>query len=234
MVKSLSPQARRIFRFLLNGKTHTIHELSQQLNILPNTIYREIEKLNGLNLIEKGTSYPLQVSAKNYPSALQGYLLSQQAWFLQEFTSPGSTNSQSECEITLIKSRPQLFELSNIDMDASQHEVDLIISGFESPTETMLANKRALDRGVLIKNLVQQDGFREKERYLNWKRLGIEIRMCKSIDARILIYDTKIVYLVSYDPYDNKKATGVRIVYQPIAEMMKVLFKQKWDDGILI
>jgi len=46
--------------------------------------------------------------------------------------------------------------------------------------------------------------------------------------ARIIIFDSKIFYLTSYNPQNKEEAIGIRFAYPPIAKQISDLFEKRW------
>lgn len=65
----------------------------------------------------------------------------------------------------------------------------------------------------------------------NWQRMGINVRLCQSIDARIITVDDQIAYLVSYSSQEKEKGIGVRFNYRPIALLLREVFEERWNGG---
>ncbi len=63
------------------------------------------------------------------------------------------------------------------------------------------------------------------------QKLGEQIRICKPVNARIFLFDRRVVYVMSYDPNNYIKSIGIRFEYAPLGQMMHGLFMQYWEKG---
>src|SRR5436189_6242319 len=119
----------------------------------------------------------------------------------------------------------------NEDKKNATKEIHQIVSGIEIPAESILENKRAIERGVQVKYLVQRLDEVNKDMLINWQKIGIEVKYFPLIEARIIIVDKKIVYITSYNPLNKNECTGVRFDYPPVAKIMNEVFLQRWEMG---
>lgn len=224
----MPPQAKSVYRLLLKEGEMTAVSIGRKLNVYPNTVYRAIKPLIDYSLIERVGHYPTYFKARPVSEAIGMYLSCQRKWFINSFSLPES-KPQQEPEITFVQNRQSMLESFTKDINSALAEVDLLVSGFELPAETVLAVKRAIDRGVKVKVLVQESKNLDKEMIGRWERMGMSIRFCPSIDVRLITIDQKIAYVVSYQPEQDGKATGVRFFYPAITELVQEMFDSKWS-----
>lgn len=224
--KILSPQANKVYCLLNQGGEFTAKEIGRKLKVFPNAVYREIKRLEDLGLVQEIGKYPVMYKAKK-PEEAASFLtdLIRQSFFKNQI---GSSNL---LQLSFIQNRKELLLLTNKDTKQAQESLDIIVSGHEVPAETILAQKRAADRGVRVRMLIQDLGASSKERIRTWQKMGIEIRYLKYMQARIFVFDRKIVYFTSYSESKNQEAIGMRFEYEPYARLMGELFEQKWREG---
>lgn len=210
----------------------TATELAQELHILPQAAYRAVRPLERLGCIETLGRRPVRFRAKMTTESLNALLYATREWF--ESTIHANRNiretrlsENGSLNMSFITNREDLVEHVTRDTRNAMLTLNLIVSGLEVPAETMLTNKLAIDRGVVICVLVQRQDA-NKEMLANWQRMGINIRLCQSIDTRIITIDDRITYLVSYNQNEKEEGVGVRFDYPPIARLMNELFDQRW------
>lgn len=233
-MKFLSPQSRSIYQLLIKNEALTPKEIGEKLDILPNAVYRSIKPLILVGFVEKAKGYPARFKTTTPSNAVNAYLLKTKENFLQSFFPKGissETQTDKELSISFIKDRPELLERSNDDMSQAKQQVDILVSGLEVPAETILEYKRACERGVKIRTLVQRLDESNQEMLKNWRRIGIDVRFFPLLEARIIIFDNKIVYITSYNPEIKDESIGIRLNYSPIAKLMKELFESRWKTS---
>jgi sugar-specific transcriptional regulator TrmB len=179
-----------------------------------------------LGLVRNICKYPLKYQTKK-PEEAAGFLID---LIRQGFTGVQS-ESKKQLRLGFIQNRKELLALTNKDTRQAKESLNIVVSGHEVPAETILAQKHAADRGVRVKMLIQDLIASSKERIRAWQKMGIEIRYIKYMQARILVFDRKIVYFTSYSEDKNHEAIGMRFEYEPYARLMNELFEQKWSEG---
>jgi len=229
-MNSISPQAAEIYRLLIASKRLTAKEIAGKLKILAPAVYRAADKLAAMGLVEKHGSHPTQFQVSPPQNATDAYLLFQRQWFLEQFPDVGRNNADSllnDLSVSYIKDKAQLYAEYLRDEYRVKKDISLIVSGLEATPEVILASKQALDRGVRIRILVQE--ITDREMLANWEKMGIEVRMTGPVQTRILLLDSKIAYLASFDQTNPHLALGVRFAYLPIARILQGVFEQKWS-----
>lgn len=224
----LSPQAVKVYG-AIGGEVNTAKDISKKLKILPNAVYREIRKLENLGLVAKTQTFPVEFQ-KAKPELAAGFI-----WgLLKQNLFQSQQISAEPLKLSFIENRKQLLDFTNKDTKHSKFSLNIIVSGHEVPAETILAQKQAVERGVNVRILIQDLDASSTERIRAWQKMGIEIRYLKYMQARIFIFDRKIVYFTSYSENKNHEAIGMRFEYEPYARLMDELFEQKWMEGKII
>ena len=233
----MPPQSISLYRALLKARVPmTADKLAMMLRILRPAAYRATKPLVALGCIEAVGRRPVRFRAKPPTDALNAILIASRVWFSEavavENGDPDHILSQNgtSLKVSFITSRQDLFDHTNRDTRSARRTLNLIVSGLEVPAETILENKLAIDRGVVIRILVQRQNV-NKEMLTNWERLGSTVRLCPLIDTRIITVDDRIVYLISYNPNEKEEGVGVRFDYPPITHLMNELFEQKWGES---
>lgn len=227
LLKSLPPQALMIYRTLDGGGAMNAKEIAEKLNIFPNAVYRNIKQLRELGFVDKVRTYPMSFRAKPVDDAMNLYSLMIQESFKSVFSSGNKQNGKL-LDISFIQTRSQLIEMSNSDVEKAKENINIIVSGHELPPDTILVFKRAVERGVGIRKLVQNREPENMAMFRNWKKAGVNVKYFPYMEARIMIIDSKIVYITSYNPKLNEEAVGVRFAYPPIAKLMNEVFEKRW------
>lgn len=213
----------------------TATELARDLHILPQAAYRAARPLVKFGCIDVLGRRPVRFRAKMATESLNALLYATREWFestVQAHRDVEQTRSSENgsFNMSFITNREDLVEHVTRDTRNAMLTLNLIVSGLEVPAETILENKRAIDRGVRIRILVQRQDV-NKEMLTNWRRMGINVRLCPSIDARIITIDDRITYLTSFDPNEKEEGVGVRFDYPPIAQLMNDIFEDRWRAG---
>jgi sugar-specific transcriptional regulator TrmB len=228
----LSPQSQALYSTLLHSE-HPMDakQLSTLLKIFPNTVYRLAKPLLDLGLITKTNRYPSLFVAKPVDEGLSLFLLNQNNWFSEQFSN---SNKAKSVELAFIQSRDELMKISEVEINKAQISVDLLRSGGELTTEVMLATIEANKRGVTTRMLIQDYSKGNAEQVANWQRNGILVRKTELKQIRLMVYDKKTLYFMSYRHIDSGKDMGMKIDYPPFAAILSQLFEEWWQKAEII
>lgn len=229
LVKQPSPQAAQIYHLLGSGKAMPAKEIGKRLKIFPNAVYRAVRQLLALGFVEEIFSYPVKFQAKPASQALELYLGATRQSFGAAFgLQKNQLHVHKLLPLTFVQTRNQLLKMTGKDTRVTKSAINLIASGLEVPAETILGYKRAIERGVRVRIIVQNMNEVRAEMFRNWQKAGVEVKYYPKIESRIFVFDHRMVYFTSYDPKNIQEAVGMRFEYAPFAVMMDELFEQRW------
>jgi len=235
LLKSPLPnQTKDIYSLLLKKGALSAEQIGKELNIFPHAVYRSVDQLKSLGCVDQVGRRPALFQAQPVTDSVETFALMQREWFLKAFLNSQKDKngfSTGELQTSFIESREDMFEKFLPDFENVKEELDLLISGDEIPAEIMLAQKRLLDRGVVIRSLFQNRTEKNEKFLQARKRMGEQVRIYKPINLRIMLFDRKIAYVMSYDPTNYIKSTGIRFEYAPLGQLMHGLFMQYWEKG---
>ena len=233
-LRLFSPQAAKTYKELLKTPgPATAQSLGYRLGIFPHSVYRAAQELEEHGLIERFNGRPVRFKAAVPTDVVDRLLLSYREWFLKTFSlkTQKQVDVRDDFGVSFIHSRDESIHRSTKDLQDAKKEYLLIISGNEIPPETMLAMKQTVQRGVVVKTIVQCVNKENQQMLKNWQKNGIAIRISQTILTRITIVDSEVVYLISYDPENYTISFGVRFHYPPIANLIRQMFIQKWKEA---
>lgn len=231
----ITPQALKIYRLLEKSKPLHAREIADKLHILPNAIYRAIRPLTEYGFIEEMKGYPVRYMIQSPSTGIEKYTQSFTDNLRQLFSLNQPTKVlPSQLDVSFIHNRSSLFEKTRIDLGHTKKNACFIASGLELPDEQMLAYNYAMNRGVRIRIIVQNLDEIKKLTLKYWLRMGMEVKYFPLIEARIIIFDSKVTYITSYDPNQQEEASGVRLSYPSTARIMQDLFEQRWEKAGVI
>lgn len=230
----LSKQTRNIYSLLLSNGQMSAVDIGNELNIFPHAVYRSTRQLESLGCINQAGKHPTLFQAIPINDSVETFAMMQRDLFLNTFLK-GPMNKknslQTELNISFIESREMMFEKALADIQNAKDEMDNLASGDELPPEIMLAQKEALDRGVRICTLFQKRNEKNESFIKARMKMGEQIRISESLNTRIVIFDKRIVYVMSYDPTNYIKSMGIRFEYAPLGQLMYQQFEQYWEKG---
>lgn len=237
---ALSPQSQTIYQILLNS-SHPLSakQLASKLHIFPSTTYRLVEPLIAIGLVTKTTTYPHQFRAKPIDEGLSLFLLYQNEWFSKKFSSNKKTGvtekreiaQSQEIRLSFIQSRYELMNKSAEEIAKVTKTVDLLRSGHEISADAMLAIVEAKKRNILTRMLIQDYSNENADQVRYWQKNGILVRKTTLRHIRLMLYDSSVIYFMSYKHDDSKKDLGMKISYPPLAVIFSKLFQEWWKKA---
>src|SRR3989344_169127 len=153
LLKTLSPRASESYNLLLRHPGLSAKDISKKMAIVVNSVYRNLNELIKLGLIEEVRGYPLTYRPKPVSEAVALYT----GLIRQNFYESFGLTSQAEdsLKIKFFQTRKDFLKLVEKDISYSKKYINIIISGHEVPADFVLAQKIASDRGVKIRKLIQ-------------------------------------------------------------------------------
>lgn len=229
LLKSISPQSVKVYNLLIKKGPLSAAQIGNKINILPNTAYRNLKELIALGFVKQSPQYPAVFSAKPKDETIGLYTSIIASNFHEAFAS--QNESSDNLKISFIQNRGELLKQAEKDAYKAKRQINRIISGDVVPAETTLAFKRAVERGVKIRVLVQGTGKAKSQVIKSWRKMGMEVKYTPNLNTRIVTYDGLVTYFGSYDPKRGQEAVGVRFEHAPLAVLMDQMFEQKWVLG---
>lgn len=230
----LPKQTMDIYSLLLKRGALNAEQIGKELQIFPQAVYRSIEQLKAMGCVSRQDGYPARFGAVPIAESVETFSLLQREWFLKAFIASHNNKDAyagRDPTMSFIESREMMFEKMLPDFENVKEEVNLLISGDEAPAEVMLAQKNIIERGGRIRTLVQKR-TKENESFLQArKQIGEWVRVHAPVNARLMLFDKKVAYVMSYDPNNYVKSMGIRFDYAPLAQLMNMLFLQYWEKG---
>lgn len=225
-----SSQTEAIYRLLTIETALTAREIAERLHILPHAVYRAVKPLIETGIVAQISRSPITYSARPLTDAIDIISATVRKNFQDAFTGPKNEYNRL-LDVSFITGRVDLLEKTNSDTRKSAQTISFIVSGLEVPADTILDYKRAVDRGVHIRALVQRLDDTSEEMFRNWKKIGVEVKYYPNMEARIFIFDEQIVYFTSYNPHKKEEAFGIRFNYIPYAKLMNETFEKRWSSA---
>lgn len=225
-------QTRQIYKILIEENCAlTSGELALKIRVSASDIYRLTKTLLDIGLIEKIKGRPVKFQAKPVSEGSGFFLLNESRWFDDQFGLQIQVKEQADMQMEFIQGRDELMRVSATETDKCSKSVDLLRSGHEIPPDTMRATVQAIQRGVKVRMLIQDYGEENREQVDNWLRNGILVRKTTLKHLRLMLYDSKVCYFMSYKHTDSGQDQGMKIVYPPFAAILSEYFNKLWQES---
>jgi sugar-specific transcriptional regulator TrmB len=224
----LSKYDKEVLDCFKAGNIHCAKELYSYTKLYPQAIYRSLRNLKNQGYLTEFGSHPVKYRMND----LGAYLKNQENNFVDTVGMLSSALSfDNELSITHIEGREEIWESFRKDEIKATTSIKLLILGTSSiPPEKMLANKQAVDRGVKLKILVQEQNA-DRGKFSSWKQMSFEVRKTESLKCQFLLIDDNISYIVLFDKKDSNNRFAIRFTNSSLGKVFNNLFDQQWKHS---
>ncbi len=229
----LSEHEIRVYEMLVFTKAPlTAQEIAAGVIIYPNAVYRIFKKLEQLGLIRKTARRPVAYIAVKKSTGFNTSYLQKQHLLLQALSKSGVMDVHNEN--TILVGRQQLYD--RYVQLASLAEVDIVIfsAGIAYSKKLYQVQKSAVDRGVVVKHIVQSVDSSNYHIIHKWKHLGVEIRR---LDVRqgfhLTVIDRKAALITFSNADDTEDRVTIVTEHNIAVELFHLQFEQMWNQAKL-
>ena len=227
----LSEHQIRVYEVLVFAKIpFTAQEIAEEVMIYPNAVYRIFKELAQLGLIRKTARRPVAYIAVEKDAGFNTSYLQKQQLLLQALSESGVKNG--EAEKSVIVGRQQLYE-AYINF-ASNAETDIAVfsAGIAYSKELYKAQKNAVNRGVLVRHIVQHVDSSNYHIIHKWKQLGVDIRRLETKQGfHLTIIDHTTALITFSNPRDTEDRITIVTKHATAVELFRLQFEQMWAQA---
>src|SRR5438552_1858954 len=108
LAKTVPTKAKKIYTLLKQRKDLSAYDIGDRLNIFPNTVYRAMEPLLKLGLVEKTNEYPAKFKTKTGDEALGLYSSLLQQNFQEIFGIKPSSLPHGLLQLHFVRTRNEI------------------------------------------------------------------------------------------------------------------------------
>lgn len=231
----LTVQQANIYSLLLNEGQLTAKKIAERLDILPNAVYRGLVRLDSLKLINLSSRAPLK-----YTIVSPEFSLSKLAK-VKEFELANSLEmliksimpqkSAKETDLGLSSDKLKFFKQSEDLINKARKEVLIISIGEPSTNELILADKRAIERGVDIKFIVHKYDDENRDFLFNLQKNGLNIRYLKDWGYHLQIIDANKCLLSVNNPENTDERANILIQSKYLSKAFRDYFYLLWEKA---
>ena len=236
---SFSKQEAEIYLTLVTEGVLPAKDIASRMNILPHAVYRIIKKLEKKKLVAIITSSPLTFYVLPPELALSSYVkerslqLEKEAKEINMMLSSKKIQSPST-KIDVIAGKQEFFSASETLIKEAKQEVLIISIGEPSSSDLILANRRAIERGVTVRMIAHKYDKDNQEFLSNLKKNGLEIRHYPDWGFHLQVVDTKKSLLAVNNPQNPGERITVKINSAGLSKALRDYFYSVWEKAIKI
>ncbi len=231
----LTKQQAIVYLLLLKEGMLSAKKIGEKCRMLPNAVYRIIYKLDEYGLIELVSKIPLKYVLTPAEYAIMRLVESQRKELEKSKESILKTYKflkfNKETDLELSADKIKFFKESERLINQSKKEVLIISIGEPSTPELILADKRAIERGVIIKFIVHKKDPENIEFLQNLKKNGLEIRHLKDWGYHMQITDSEKCLLAVNNPMNTDERANIKIQSSYLSKAFRDYFYLLWEKA---
>lgn len=220
---------------VLKSGSLTAAEIAKKIDILPNAVYRLIEKLDEKGFVISLGTYPATFQAVPYAIAVDSYTTQKQKELEGMKTNKTNlvleNNAQAPTRVDVLVSQKSFFEKFIELTDRAEAEVLTISIGEPVPDEIKIACVRARERGVSIKFIFHVHNKKNDDLLKSWVRMGMEVRHYADSGYHLTVADGKVGVLVANNPQNTMDRIGMVYYNERLANSLRDYFYQIWEQS---
>lgn len=231
----LSKQEAKVYTELLNKGLLSAKKLAKLLNILPNSIYRLLIKLQNRKLITVSGKYPSIYKAISPSIALDVYtknkvieINSIKDVLIQSLTQPAKSD---QSRIDIIHGQPEFFLNYSQLTRKAKSEILIISIGEQVSEEILLANRDAVTKGIKILFIAHKHNKNNHYLLLNWIKMGLKVKHYPDSGFHLVVFDKKISLLAVNNPDNTNDRTGLLIYNSGLSKALSDYFYSIWEKA---
>lgn len=232
-------QEAEIYLILVKEGVLSAKEIASRMNILPTVVYRTIKKLEQKKLVAIISASPFIFYVLSPELSLSTYIKERAVQSEKEVKEISSSlqKNQNQCQqtkIDVLLGKQHLFLASTELINKAKKEVLIMSIGEPSTQDLILANKRAIERGVIVRDIVHKYDKENHEFVENLKKNGLEIRHYPDWGFHIVIVDAEKSLLAVNNPEKIEERVTIKIFSKALSNALRDYFYAVWEKAVKV
>ena len=124
-----------------------------------------------------------------------------------------------------------MFSLYVTLTESATREILIVSIGESVGDEIKLANRDALERGVVIKMIAHRYDKSNKELLQNWVSMGIEVKHVQDWGFHLVVFDGEKSILSINNPNHTEERISLFIENKGLSEALRIYFFTQWKNA---
>jgi sugar-specific transcriptional regulator TrmB len=137
-------------------------------------------------------------------------------------------------KIDVIAGKQEFFSASETLIKEAKQEVLIISIGEPSTSDLILADRRAIERGVTVRMIAHKYDKDNQEFLSNLKKNGLEIRHFPDWGFHLQVVDTEKSLLAVNNPQNPGERITVKINSTGLSKALRDYFYSVWEKAIKV
>lgn len=231
----LSVNEALIYEILLKEGSLDAKSLAKIAGVLPNALYRLLAKLQNKGLITASGRHSTFYYPISPAFALDAYVKEKvsELEITKEhlITQLSSIKSRDQTRIDLVRSAYEFFlTYAKLAREVNK-EIAIISIGEQVPEEVLLANRDAIERGVVIRLIVHKSDKSNNDLLKSWKKMGLEVKHYPGWGFHLVVFDKKKSLLSVNSPERTNERLALLIYSKGLAKAHADYFSSVWKKA---
>lgn len=235
----LSKHEIKAYIILLEKGSLSVREIAKEINVLPNALYRLLNKLVTKGLVSVSGNNPKVYNALP-PSIALELLTKQKIKELEEAKnsaiavfSKQKTKAQ-ETTINLLKNKHEFFTKYLELAKQAKKEILVVSIGEPIPDEIKLVNRDAVARRVDFKMIAHKYDDENRNLLKSYKTMGWEIRHYPGGGFHLFVIDGMKSVLAVNNPKNTSERVAFQIFSRGLSKALQDYFYSIWEKAVEI
>lgn len=232
----LTKQESRIYVFLLKENKATAKLISSSLRIPVQAVYRSCHNLNRMGFVGEQKVRPIEFIVVPEKLSVPSYIKSREMIFenitRELFLQRGEKKEkENPTKVNLIFGEKEMFESSARAFHRAKNEILVISIGQELPPELLLAQKNAVQRGVVSRMIAHKNDKENRQVLESFKANSIEVRHFPDWGYHLVIVDGKQAMIAVNNPRKTKERVGIEFYGEGLSKALRDYFYSVWEKA---
>lgn len=207
----------------------SVKKLNKILTTRGKNLYRSLERLVGLGLIEESLTRPKTYSAKRFETKLK-YMVEKKSLEMQTLLS--DRNDSNTEEMIFFGNRNEYRSFGETKLAKVSEKLNLIVSGAVQNNDFFAKHVSLIKRGVDIRCIIPIVDKDKEDMLKNWVRNGFKIRYNPVVQGiNMIFYDDRVVQLALKEGNTSRKKSGIAINNKNLAVFWRRYFDILWKSS---
>lgn len=235
----LSDHETKVYQALLEEGSLSAKEIGKRVNILPNAVYRLMEKLGKKSFVSTIGKHPRIFRAIS-PSIAFESLAKRKVLEIEKLKDKAIDELTKKkiktqpTQVNLVNSRYEIMMIYAEMAKEAKKEILLISIGEPIPDEVLLANRDALQKKIRIRMIAHKYDQENKDLLKAWQKMGMEIRHYPDWGFHLIVFDGKKSLLAVNNPKDTRERVGMQIFSEGLSKALRNYFYYIWGKATKI
>jgi sugar-specific transcriptional regulator TrmB len=235
----LTPHEAAMYEYLLDHGARAALEIAEQLDCLPNAVYRLGRALQEYGFVVVIKRRPIKYQAVPLRAAVERVRERQtrqeDAMYSALLNVASLKREGSKYEVETVIGRQALYERYIEESARAKQEILIFAIGIAYSEQLKASQAAALERGVHIRHIIQKKDPDNYHVIHTWRRMGVKLRHYPApAGFHLMIFDAERVILTLSNPTETDERISLVVRHPVAAGTLRDYFFTIWAKSRLL